>query len=42
MFEIPEMCMKYTDVFRAVRIEHGITLIVGVLIGCCAAYLHRK
>ena len=33
MTTIPEMCMAYTEVFRAFKIELGIVLVVGVLIG---------
>lgn len=34
--------MQYTSIFQTMRIEYAILMIVGVLIGIAAAYLHRR
>ena len=33
MHTIPEMCIQYTDVFLTLRLEMGLCIIVGVLVG---------
>lgn len=42
MTTIPEMCMQYTEVFRTLRMETGIAVIVGVLIGMAAMWLEKR
>lgn len=36
MNTIPEACMAYTSVFQTLRLEMGIMLVAGVLIGFVA------
>jgi hypothetical protein len=42
MTTIPEMCMAYTEVFKTVRLEMGISMMIGLAIGIAAAWLHDK
>jgi hypothetical protein len=37
-----DACMAFTEVFRTVRFEHGLTFIVGVLIGAAVSWLHDR
>lgn len=35
---VPNECMEFTEVFRTIRIEHSISLILGLLIGFFGAW----
>jgi len=37
-----EACMAFTEVFRTVRIEHTLSLGVGLVIGMVASWLHNR
>jgi hypothetical protein len=39
---VPEVCMQYTQVFRAVKLETGIAVIVGILIGVLLMWMEGK
>jgi uncharacterized membrane protein (Fun14 family) len=41
MTTIPEMCMAYTKVFRTLKLELGITILVGIAIGYIARRLEE-
>ena len=42
MTTIPEACMAYTSVFQTLRLEMGLVMILGILIGIAAARLHSR
>lgn len=33
MHTVPELCIQYTEVFRTMRLEMGVCIVIGVLIG---------
>lgn len=33
MHTIPDICIEYTEVFQTMRLEMGLCIVVGVLIG---------
>jgi len=39
---IPEVCLQYTSVFMTARREHIIMLLIGIVIGFLATWLHDR
>lgn len=33
MHTVPELCIQYTEVFKTMRLEMGVCIVIGVLIG---------
>ena len=41
MTTIPDLCLQYTAVFQTLRLEIGITMIAGVLLGIAIGRLYK-
>lgn len=41
MNAIPDLCLQYTAVFTVLKLEMGIALAIGVVIGYCAERWRR-
>ena len=42
MTTIPEICMAYTEVFKTVRIEMAVVMLIGFAIGILAAKFNDR
>jgi hypothetical protein len=42
MTTIPEMCMAYTEVYKIVRLEHGLALGIGIVLGIFAYWFNDR
>jgi hypothetical protein len=41
MTTIPELCMQYTHIFNTVRLEHAVSLVVGLVVGLIYMHLNK-
>jgi hypothetical protein len=41
MNTIPEQCMMYTEVFKTVRLEMGLAMLIGAALGLLIAHFNK-
>lgn len=41
IYSVPDICIAYTSVFQNIRLEHGITMLIGLIIGIASGYLNK-